>query len=155
MTGGHERSDDRAQITDVLARYAMAVDARDIDRLRSCFASEAVAGYWRGHELRGRDAIAAFIAGAIERFESTQHLIGTHTFDFDGDHAATTTYVHAAHVVADDDGERVVVVGGRYEDRFVREEGVWRIAERRFAALWTTDAPSTTMLPVDPSARPR
>ena len=142
-----ERADDRARITDVLARYSLAVDSKHIDRLSTCFTADAVAGYWPGHDLRGRAAIADFIAGAIEGFRSTQHLIGTHTFDFDGDAASTSTYVHAAHVVPGAAGERVVVVGGCYTDRFVVDEGDWRIAERRFEALWTTDAASTSMMP--------
>ena len=142
-----ERAEDRARIIDVLARYSLAVDNRDLDRLSTCFTADAVAGYWPGHDLRGPVAIADFIAGAIAGFRSTQHLIGTHTFDFDGDVAATSTYVHAAHVISGAEGERVVVVGGRYADRFVIDDGEWRIAERRFEALWTTEAPSTSMMP--------
>ena len=142
-----ERADDRARIIDVMARYSLAVDSRDIDRLSTCFTADAVAGYWRGHDLRGREAIAGFIAGAIEGFRSTQHLIGTHTFDFDGDTASTSTYVHAAHVVPSAAGEKVVVVGGCYADRFVLDGGDWRIAERRFEALWTIEAASTSMMP--------
>jgi ketosteroid isomerase-like protein len=142
-----ERADDRARITDVLARYSLAVDSRDMERLSRCFTTDAIAGYWPGHDLRGREAITGFIAGAIEGFQSTQHLIGTHTFDFDGDTAWTSTYVHAAHVVAHPAGEKVVVVGGRYSDRFVLDAGHWRIAERRFEALWTTEAASTSMMP--------
>ena len=144
-----ERTDDRARITDVMARYATAVDTRDIDRLSTCFTADAVGGYWPGQDLRGRDAITGFIAGAIGGFRATQHLIGTHTFDFDGDVATTSTYVHAAHVVPDENGERVMVVGGRYVDRFVIEGGEWLIAERRFESLWTSEAPSTApTLPV-------
>ena len=141
-----ERADDRARIIDVLARYSIAVDTRDIERLSTCFSADAVAGYWPGHDLRGRDAITGFIADAIEGFRATQHLIGTHTFDFDGSTAVTSTYVHAAHVVSDDAGGRVLVVGGRYADRFVEDGGVWLIAERRFESLWTTEAPSTSAM---------
>jgi uncharacterized protein (TIGR02246 family) len=143
-----ERLEDRARIADVTVRYSLAVDSGDIERLATCFTPDAVGGYWPGHELIGRDAITAFIARAIEGFRSTQHLIGTQAFTFDGEEATTSTYVHASHVVAGPDGDRVVTVGGRYADRFVSDGGEWRIAERRFEALWTTDAPSTSMMPV-------
>lgn len=149
MTGanGPVRADDRARIVDVLSRYATAVDDRDVDAIASCFTADAQASYWPGHELCGAEAIAGFIGAAITAFKATQHLNGTHTFAFDDDTAATSTYVQAAHVIAGISGDRIVTVGGRYRDRFVVDDGEWRIAERRFAAIWTTAEPAGSMLP--------
>lgn len=128
-----------------MVRYANAVDTRDLVALATCFTPDAVAGYWRDHELRGCDEITRFVGAAIEGFRQTQHLIGTHTFAFDGATATTTTYVQAAHVVPGDAHDTVMTVGGRYTDRFIETASGWRIAERRFEAMWTTEVASTAM----------
>jgi hypothetical protein len=144
--GEDPRPHDRALIVDVLSRYAIAVDGRDADLLATCFATGATASYGPGHELVGREAIVGFIVRTLASFRRTQHLIGTHVFELAGDTAATTTYVQAAHVMdGGPTGERVVVVGGRYVDRFELEDARWVIASRRFEAIWTTEAPSSVL----------
>ena len=140
------RADDRALILDVWARYSTSIDGRDLAALRTCFADDAVAGYWPGHQLDGADEIVAFIGGSIGSFRATQHLIGTHSFEFeDDDTARASTYVQAAHVMDRGGREVVVVVGGRYVDRLRREPDGWKLVERRFEPMWTTEAASSVM----------
>ncbi len=65
---------DRAEIHDLMMRYALGVDLRDYDRIRSCFA-EGFRARYGSREFRELDELIAFIRG-VEHFASTTHFLG-------------------------------------------------------------------------------
>jgi hypothetical protein len=132
---------DRAEIHDLMMQYALGVDLRDYDRIRACFASSFRASYGT-REFRNADALIEFISG-VEHFESTTHFLGTQLVDVDGDDAWMRTYSLITHRPQSDDPATHWVAAGQYDDRLVREEGRWRIAERGASAAkeWT-EAPA-------------
>lgn len=127
---------DRAAIRDVMVRYARGLDRRDFDLVRTCFTADATADYGAGaQEALGIDRIIATVQ-AVERFQFTMHFMGDQTIDLHDDHADVETYAkdHLRYTV---DGHDYDMTGGlRYVDRFVRQNGEWRIAARVMHTDW-------------------
>jgi 3-phenylpropionate/cinnamic acid dioxygenase small subunit len=123
---------DRSDISDLLVRYATALDTRDWDLLHSCFTEDAVVDFDR---LGGRKDGWAAIRGAVglvTGFDRTQHFLGNMTITIDNDEAQASTYVQAHHVI---DGD-LFTVAGAYHDQIVRTPAGWRIAYRRLEPVW-------------------
>jgi len=123
---------DRLAISDVLIRYATALDGRDWELLASCFTDDATLDYDTSGTY-GRDAFVEHCRAGLARMKATQHCVTNHVISTDGDRAHSTSYVIAQHV-----GENDVTftLGGTYSDDLVRAGTGWRIASRRFVTSW-------------------
>jgi ketosteroid isomerase-like protein len=133
---------DRQAIVDVCTRYALALDSRDWPMLAGCFTPDAVANFEGQEPARGSDAIVATCRGVLTPLAASQHLLGNHLISVDGERASSVCYFQAQHVRPDLEGGSHLIVAGRYEDRFVRTPGGWRIAERTLAVMWTDGNPA-------------
>ncbi len=133
---------DRMEIIDLLNRYAIALDSRDWSRLSTCFTADAVALY--GPVLGRQDGFAAIeklCRTALEPLDSSQHLIGSHEIEVDGDSARTRCYLHAQHTKAGSAGGDNFTIGGTYVDELVRTAAGWRIRRRELIILWQEGNP--------------
>jgi hypothetical protein len=129
-------SDDRAEIIELLHRYALAIDTADWALLRGLFTADATADfasvgqYVEGESsVRGVDAIVAWLQAALAPFPDVLHFMSNHLVELRGDRASTLTYMHVLHME----------MGGIYRCEAVRTPAGWRLArlaleERRFAA---------------------
>lgn len=119
---------DRAAITQVAQEWGLARDAGRWDRLRACYASDAVmhTTWFVGPAAEFVErSMAAARAGA-----RVQHFIGATTMDLLGDKAVAETRM-VLMVRGRLDGVEVdVTCWGRFHDRFVKREGQWRILKR-------------------------
>jgi hypothetical protein len=128
---------DRLAITDVLYQYATALDTRDWDLLRACFTADGVADYLEfGGVNEGREAIVKLCGGVLSGLDASQHLIANPRVTLDGDRATATCYFQAQHFLASPAGGNTYLVGGSYEDRFVRTAEGWQIAYRTLHCSW-------------------
>ena len=123
---------DRLAISDVLIRYATALDGRDWELLASCFTDDATLDYDTSGTY-GRDAFVEHCRAGLARMKATQHCVTNHVISTDGDRAHSTSYVIAQHVRAND---VTFTLGGTYSDDLVRAGTEWRIASRRFVTSW-------------------
>ena len=123
---------DRLAISDVLIRYATALDGRDWELLASCFTDDATLDYDTSGTY-GRDAFVEHCRAGLARMKATQHCVTNHVISTDGDRAHSTSYVIAQHVR---DSDVTFTLGGTYVDDLVRVGTGWRIASRRFVTLW-------------------
>ena len=123
---------DRLAISDVLIRYATALDGRDWELLASCFTDDATLDYDTSGTY-GRDAFVEHCRAGLARMKATQHCVTNHVISTDGDRAHSTSYVIAQHVRAND---VTFTLGGAYSDDLVRVGTGWRIASRRFVTSW-------------------
>jgi 3-phenylpropionate/cinnamic acid dioxygenase small subunit len=133
---------DRMEIVELLHRYALAIDDRDWARLATCFTEDAVASY--GPMLGRQDGIAAIektCRTALEPLDASQHIIGTHEVEIDGNRARARCYVHAQHTRAGTAGGDNFVIGASYVDELVRTPDGWRIRERELHILWQEGNP--------------
>lgn len=126
---------DRAAITDVVTRYAIAIDSADWDGLASCFAAEAVL-HFPNRELVGPAAIVAYIQTATTGRSWQQHLIGSIAVRLEGDAATARCGLQALQVMGSAPGE-ALLTAGTYHDRLARRDGEWRIVNRRLDVGWT------------------
>lgn len=128
--------EERDRVLDVLARYSQSIDAGDEEGWLACFADDGVfevtspqPGY-PARDLRGREALAAFVAGHSSPPEVFhKHLLIQPRVSIDGDTARSVgAFVHLVDVT----GDPRLRSYGRYVDRLVRgADGAWRIAHRR------------------------
>jgi len=128
---------DRAQITEVLYRYARAIDAKDYALFGDIFAEDAVIHY----DLEGGvklpvGEMADWLSETLQMFFATQHVITNPVIEIDGDSARSTCYLNASHEQVGLDGRRTVFVDhGIYTDRWVRGPVGWRIRRRTLNRL--------------------
>jgi hypothetical protein len=61
----------------------------------------------------------------------------------DGDRASGETYCLAHHIWTENGQRTLLVISIRYLDQFVREDGMWRFADRRLIIDWTDQRPSS------------
>jgi hypothetical protein len=129
---------DRQAIWDCMLRYARGVDRLDEQLIRSSYWADA-------HDSHGQlngsleDFLVGWLPGQEER-EVAHHMLGNHQVELVGDSAHVETYFISASKGVD--STTLELVAGRYEDRFEKRAGEWRIATRLVLLDWqcTTDA---------------
>jgi hypothetical protein len=145
--------DDRAEIADLISRYAQICDSGSYEALRDCFTPDARAEYSGVALERGVEHIIAHMAPLAD-LPVTQHVVGSIATDLDGDRATTQSYTVVHFVRTAPGGHEVVHRGLRYDDDLVRTPAGWRIHDRRHQVLWSTTEPTEWPVPkyVAPSA---
>jgi SnoaL-like domain len=114
------------------SRYAMALDARDLDALVALFVDDVSAG----EHGRGRDALKLWYDGVLRRFYRSIHLVCGHQIDLiDADHATGSIYCRAEH----EEGGGWFVITMRYDDVYERRDGVWGFVRRREHPWYSID----------------
>lgn len=123
-----ERTEARQAIGELPARYALAVDSRDVDAWLDLFVEDVDCGR-RG---KGREVLRSFIEPNLKTFYRSIHQICGHVVDFiDNDSATGTTYCRAEHEC----GDEWIVMTIVYFDRYIRRDGQWYF-ERRQEKHW-------------------
>lgn len=133
---------DRAEITDAITRYTLAVDEGDFDRLDTVFTPDAHIDYTEsGGVVDSYPVVKAWLAEVLPGFSRHRvHLVGQVAFDFadSRDEAAVTAYFHNPMRINDGKGgDRVVEVGGMYRHTFVRTPDGWRSRRLHEQVVWT------------------
>jgi ketosteroid isomerase-like protein len=126
--------EDRLAVTDVIIRYANSADARDMERFGTCFTEDVQVQGFSETPFSGRDAFVDLIRGAMQPFSRSQHLLGTHEVEIQGDTATLRTYFQVMSVPADD-AKRRRLLWGIYADTLVRQQDQWRISVHRAELL--------------------
>jgi hypothetical protein len=133
--------DDRALIEDLQARYLFAFDFGDAEGYAGTFTEDGILDYGGG-EVKGRKAIAEFIAAGRKRTEEARantpegqrpsigrHIISNIVVKIDGDKAHGVAYW--THMTSGPDGRGGVDFFGHYEDEMLKVNGEWLFARRR------------------------
>jgi len=127
---------DRLEIRDLAARYFRAADRRDFANLVGCFVAGTTVDYSDLLPVAAAtpiaDVAAVIEAAMAEHYGATQHFMGNHECEVDGDTATAETYCLAVHQYLDPtlDGGGRPTSALRYLDRLVRTADGWRIAHR-------------------------
>ncbi len=116
------------QIRELVARYSVSLDARDLDEVVSLFVDDVNLGEGR----KGRDALRAFIASQQEPQSYSICHLTTHLIEFeDKNRARGVLYCRAEFQM----GEEWVVQQIQYRDRYERRDGTWYFTGRKHL-LW-------------------
>ncbi len=130
-------------VTDVIARFAVAIDDHDWAGVTSCLADEVRRDYssltgTAPDLIAGPDLVAEW-AAVLEGLDAHQHLIGLPMAEIDGTEARAAAHVVGTHVL-DGDPDSPWVVGGTY--RFVlrrtADDDRWQIAALTLDTRWQT-----------------
>jgi hypothetical protein len=118
-----ERLEAAEQIRQLVARYAVAYDARDVDTLTGIWAPDV------------REAEMAVVNARLSP-ERSFHLVATPVITFvDADTATGQVVLRAEAEI----GDEWRVVGGVYSDTYVRRRGTWYLGARSFAISYSGD----------------
>jgi SnoaL-like domain len=127
-----ERVESQLAIQQLAARYAVAIDGRDLDAWVNLFIPDVDCGT----HGKGREALKRFIDPAVRTFYRSIHQICGHVIDLiDADHAKGTVYCRAEHEA----GDKWVVMAICYFDTYERREGRWYFARRSEKHWYSTD----------------
>jgi len=138
MAADHSQTQDRLDISDLLYRYAHAIDGKDFDILDSLFTADAVVHYdvEGGAELPFGE-MKSWLGNVLQMFRATQHCVTNPVIVFDGpDSAHSVCYLTATHEQVTDDGRRAIFVDqGIYSDSLDRTADGWRIRHRKLTRI--------------------
>lgn len=132
---------DQVDIWQLTTAYAQALDERDWSALGAVFADDGIMNFAAYGEVKGPEAIAETCASALQRLDLSQHMVGSHRIEVDGDEGRCTCHFLAHAVRADAEGGAVYLIGGTYWDTVKRTEAGWRIVQRDQAITFTDGNP--------------
>lgn len=116
------------------AKYALALDMRDMDAMVSLFPADVRVG----RDRSGRAELRAYMDATLRSpFTGTSHHIGGHVIEFDdADRAHGVVYSKNEHETPVAGGaDEWVIMQMMYVDDYVRQEGRWFFA-RRLPLYW-------------------
>ncbi|MFI0357552.1 nuclear transport factor 2 family protein [Actinomadura sp. 9N407] len=125
MTTGRDAA--REEIVHGLCAAATALDTRDWDALGAAFTPDAT-----GYGASGRDAIVAQVRRHLGGCGPSQHLLGNHRVEVDGDQARSLTYGRVMHLGKGPTEGLTYECFGEYEDHWTRTGEGWLITSRTF-----------------------
>lgn len=132
---------DRADLTDLINKYATGIDTRDWTLYRSIFADEVDIDFSSyngqpGERMKGDDWVAG-VQMLLPGFDATQHLLANMVFDIRGDEATVTVYMQAEHFLANALGDSSHTLGGYYTHRVRYGTDGWKIHGVTLNITWS------------------
>jgi ketosteroid isomerase-like protein len=128
-----------AEIRQLVARYALALDSRDLDALVDLYVDDVRVT----RTTSGRDALRAAFDESLRTFRTSVHFVGNHVIELDGtddERAHGTVYCRAEHEVVDREaGEQWVVVPLLYDDDYEWRGEQWFFRRRKILVWYETD----------------
>ena len=123
------------ELEELKYRYTRALDAKDWELFRSCFAEGATATYGDRLSFDDPDAIVAYLRENLGPSMITLHQVHHPELDVDGDEA-TGTWCLMDRVIMTD--YRLLLDGAStYHDRYVRgDDGRWRISHTGYDRIY-------------------
>lgn len=128
---------DRAEIIDVVTRYATSIDLRRWDVFAACLADkvEVSMPVTEGWVPMSRDELVGLATRIYAQLEATQHISANHQVTVVGDEARCSSTLNATHYLGEDVDGSLQREVGYYEWRLVRMDG-WRIDRMHMTISW-------------------
>jgi hypothetical protein len=127
----------RALISDLLYKFARALDTKDFATYVANFAED---GYIElpqpsgGSFILRRAEMLEKVPGSLARYPATHHMSSNHQIEINGDTASSRSYLQAIHV-----GKRPTEhwdAGGWYDCTYVRSRDGWKFRHVKLTAVW-------------------
>jgi hypothetical protein len=130
---------DQECIRRVLAEFIQLRDDKRFAEWVELFTEDGTFEYG-SHHLVGRSAIRENVQ-ALLRNDRGKHLCVNSVIDVSGDTASVSSDFLKVDPIDHGSGSPGYGIGtmGRYEDHFVRQDGAWKIAQRRVHIMSPTD----------------
>ena len=126
--------EDKTAVSELLARSAFGLDAKNLDLLESCFTDDAnfslaIEGVPEVSKFVGREEIMGLFKGALDvQTDERKHVISNIWYQEEGDESATA--VSYLSLFATENGLTILVTTGLYTDKVVKADGAWKVADR-------------------------
>jgi len=127
---------DEAALRRTAELYAQGADRRD-KATWAAITTEDCLIEAPGIILRGQREIVAALDFMAQLYVATQHRVHNQIALIDGDSARGETYSVADHLSVAEGGRTLLTWAIRYQDRWRREDGVWRFEHRFLILDWT------------------
>ncbi len=129
-----DRLESLDSIRQLVAKYSLALDMRDLDAMVNLFPEDVQVGknkFGRSHMKKWMDDTLR------QQFTGTSHHIGNHIIEFDDpDHAIGVVYSKNEHETPCEDGSSEwVIMQMIYWDHYIRIDGRWYF-KRRLPCYW-------------------
>lgn len=144
---------DKSAITEVIYTYGDCVDRGDFGGVLQCFHPDGTFQYLQdGTPLPVREFFESQADAGAGMRETMHHTMNV-LIKVDGDSARAQSYVLAHHWLPGDcppypplfpqtGREYGVLLGARYQDRFERRDGEWKILQRTLHFEWDAPIPA-------------
>lgn len=128
-----DRLESRDEIRQLISKYSLALDMRDMDAMAGLF----VADVRVGDKGRGRAALRDWLDETMRRqFQGTSHHVGSTIIEFiDTENAVGIVYSKNEHEC----GDEWVIMQMMYYDHYERREGRWFFSRRQPLYWYATD----------------
>ncbi len=130
---------DRMAVSDVMHRYATAIDTKDFGLLEQVFDDQVATDFstfggkpWSG----ARADWIEIMRGTVGGLTATQHLTGNHVHRIAGDTAHLSAYLQAMHHLSGARGDPDYLIGGHYDVDLARRPAGWRVTRYRLTVTW-------------------
>jgi 3-phenylpropionate/cinnamic acid dioxygenase small subunit len=128
--------DDRADIAEVLLRYATGIDRRDWELFATAFTADCELDYGEIGTWHGIDAVVEIMTQMHAMAGPTMHRLSNLVITIDGDGAQARTYIDG--IILGQDSQSGVNALGFYDDDLVRTDAGWRVSRRKFTQVRIT-----------------
>ncbi|MCW5721170.1 MAG: nuclear transport factor 2 family protein [Devosia sp.] len=128
-----DRLESRDEIRQLISKYSLALDMRDLDAMANLFPADVKVGAGKS----GRAELKAWFDDTLRnQFDGTSHHVGTQIIEFvDPDHAVGIVYSKNEH----ETGAEWVIMQMMYYDHYERIEGRWYFRRRQPLYWYATD----------------
>ena len=125
---------DESDLRDLIHRYAFGLDRRDWELWRSVFADEVtmdMSDYQPEPPPRPApaDRVVQNAQVLFAGFDASQHFMGSHRYEIDGDTAVITAHMRAEHWATSGQGTDKYTMFGTYTDECVRTDAGWKLTK--------------------------
>ncbi|MBW2266943.1 MAG: nuclear transport factor 2 family protein [Deltaproteobacteria bacterium] len=138
---------DRDEIRQLAQRYAVALDARDLDALVELFVEDVQVG----RDAFGRAALRRDFDRQLRAIGVSVLFVGNHVIDFDGPDAANGVVYCKAEIQEGDCWNHQAI---QYHDSYARRDGHWRFVRRKHL-LWYGQIQPSNPLDQSPADWPK
>jgi hypothetical protein len=137
---------DRLAIRELIEAYAHCADRRDAKGQMALFTADTHFVVYMNakdpkptFELHSREALATVFA-QLNQYDATTHFVGQSTiFTLTNDRGTGEAYCLAHHVTVEGGNRRLMLASLRYDDTFVKRDGVWLFAQRLLYVDWVDE----------------
>ena len=128
---------DEQSIKNILYEYGYRIDAGDFAGIGELFADATLTADGTDVDVRGADAIQKYYESSTRIYEDTgtpktKHVFSNLLIEIDEEGALATSRANYFVMQQTDALPLQIIVSGRYEHRYSKRDGRWRLTHKKF-----------------------
>ena len=127
---------DRTALQDVMLNYAAGIDDRNFEQYAACFSEQVEVFNFGDKTYQSKSDWLDYVWSALEKYSSSQHMLGPQLATIEGDLAVTRSDVQALHYFKEGEHERFML-WATYLTNMRRESDGWKIVRHELITRGT------------------